>query len=96
MAWTPSELVIHSLDSNSDTSLASPADVKEAELISPTVIVVSDAKLRPHQSSGAASTLSGVLSYEKKSILGNKGSAMGSLKRVLDNEIVDDPTLSVM
>ncbi len=101
MAWTPSELVMTSLGSKTDTSLASPAKTKEAELVSPTVIAISenaisDAKRSPPKSGGAASTLGGALSYEWKLNFDSKGSAVGSLKRRLDNGIVDNTTLFAM
>jgi len=94
MAWTPSELVMTSLGSKTDTSLASPAKTKEAELVSPTVIAISanaisDAKRSPPKSGGA-------LSYEWKLNFDSKGSAVRSLKRRLDNGIVDKTTLFAM
>lgn len=96
IAWTPSELVMTSLSSKTDTSLVSPTKLKDAELVSPTMVGISDAKRSPPKSIGAASTLGGVLSYERKLIFDSKGSAAGSLKRLLEITTVHNATSSAM
>jgi len=85
-----------SLSSKTDTSLVSPTKLKDAELVSPTMVGISDAKRSPPKSIGAASTLGGVLSYERKLIFDSKGSAAGSLKRLLEITTVDNATSSAM
>lgn len=82
-----------SLGSKPNTSLAFPAKVKEAQLVSHSVVDTSDAKRSPPKSSGAATKLNGALSYKRKSIFDSKDSAIGSLKRLLDIGIVDNSTL---
>ena len=85
-----------SLDSKKDTKLVLPAKVKDAELISPTLIADSDAGITSSEGSGAETILASNLSYEKRLVFDSKASAAGSLKRLLGNRTFDITTSCAM